>query len=223
MGTFQKILTTSLWAITVLLMIVIVAAGWQLKQAARDSASTVAVVQPETPTSGALPTLFDAPAFQLIDQQGKKFSNADLRGKPWISQFIFTTCQSICPMMMAKMAALQQKLDPRVMLISFSVDPDYDRPPVLLAKAKSLGAENDRWHFLTNPDGDKTGISNVVAGMFEARPGPHDPQQMHSERFFLFDGNGHCRGIYASSQPEAMDQLKADVATLLAENLAEKP
>jgi protein SCO1/2 len=217
MGKYQKILMISLWGVTVLLMLVIVAAGIQLKNRARDSADPVAIVQPQESASTGLPVLFDAPAFSLIDQNGKPFSNADLAGKPWISQFIFTTCQSICPMMMAKMAGLQTKIDPHVRFISFSVDPDHDRPSVLLAKANSLGADNARWRFLTNPDGNKTGIQQVVTGMFEARPGPTDPSTMHSERFFLFDGNGHCRGIYGSSTPGAMEQLTQDAQAVLAE------
>ena len=102
--------------------------------------------------------------------------------------------------------------------ISFSVDADYDRPPVLLAKANSLGADNDRWRFLTNPEGNKAGIEQVLRSLFEPKPGPLDMKTMHSERFFLFDGNGHCRGIYSSSSPEAMDQLKQDAAKVLAES-----
>jgi protein SCO1 len=217
MGRFQKILNISIWSLTVLMMAFIVTVGVQLKKRTRGSADTVAIVQPETPSQPGLSGFFDAPSFSLIDQQGKPFSSSDLKGKPWISQFIFTTCQSICPAMMAKMAVLQKTLDPRVQLVSFSVDPNNDRPPVLLAKANSLGADNQRWHFLTNPDGNKTGISEVITGMFEAKPGPTDPSTMHSERFFLFDGAGKCRGIYSSSSTDSMQQLSADVTTLLAE------
>jgi hypothetical protein len=53
--------------------------------------------------------------------------------------------------------------------------------------------------------------------LFEPKPGALDLKTMHSERFFLFDGNGHCRGIYSSSHAEELDQLKQDAATVLAE------
>jgi protein SCO1/2 len=216
MGTVQKIVTTSLWAVTVLMMVFIVTVGLQIKKQARQSADVVAALPP-VPQAPGLPVLFDAPTFSLVDQQGHPFSSDDLKGKPWISQCIFTTCQSICPMMMLKMAGLQKKIDPQVKFISFSVDPETDRPPVLLAKANSLGADNDRWHFLTNPDGNKTGIEQVLRGLFEPKPGALDMKTMHSERFFLFDASGHCRGIYSSSSSDAMDQLKQDAATVLAE------
>ena len=36
--------------------------------------------------------LFHTPAFALTDQDGKAFSYSDLRGKPYICDFIFTTC-----------------------------------------------------------------------------------------------------------------------------------
>lgn len=222
MGTVQKIITTSLWAITVLMMVFIVTAGIQIKRQARESANgfTVANVEPAQPPTQ---DLFDAPQFQLVDQQNRPVSNATLHGKVWVSQFIFTTCTSLCPMMMQKMAQLQKTLDPRIELVSFSVDPDHDRPGVLLAKANELGADDNRWLFLTNPDNDKMQIDHVLRGFFQPRPGPLDPPTMHSEKFFLFDGDDHCRGIYSSSNPEQMQQLSQDAATVLAgSGLAEK-
>ena len=229
MGRNQKILTTSVWAITVILMIFIVAKGVLIQKSIRASASdsatggqvnSVAIVQNDSLNSiqqaSQLPNLFDAPTFKLVDQQSQPFSSAQLKGRPWLCQFIFTTCPSMCPVMMAKMARLQQSTDPRLQLISFSVDPDHDRPAVLKAKADSLDADPKRWHFLTNPDGLSDGIAGVQHGFMQAKPGPAEPLTMHSDKFFLVDGDGHVRGIYSSTNEDEMEKLKRDQNLLVA-------
>ena len=178
MGRAQKILTTSIWAITVILMIFIVTIGIRIQRSMRASAiqgvtTPNAIVEPDTAAiseAAQLPVIFNAPTFNLLDQNDRPMGSADLRGRPYICQFIFTTCPSICPMMMAKMARLQPSTDPRVQLVSFSVDPDHDRPAILKAKADSLDADPKRWHFLTNRDGVSDGINNVQRGMFQAKP-----------------------------------------------------
>ena len=227
MGTFQKILTTSIWAITVIMMIFIVTIGVRLQRSMRNSAnSTSAVTGPlaivqsdpamDISEASQLPKLFDAPTFNLIDQQNRSYTSATVKGRPWLCQFIFTTCPSICPMMLAKMARLQQSTDPRLQLISFSVDPDHDRPAVLQAKADSLDADPKRWHFLTNPDGVTDGIAAVQRGLFQAKPSANEPMTMHSDKFFLVDSDGVVRGIYSSGDEEKMTQLKRDADLLVA-------
>jgi protein SCO1/2 len=225
MGRFQKILTTSIWAVTVIMMIFILTVGVRIQRSIRNSAkegqaNPVAVVQND-PTmdiaqASQLPVLFDAPKFNLLDQQNQPFSNSTLKGRPWLCQFIFTTCPSMCPVMMAKMARLQQSTDPRLQLISFSVDPDHDRPAVLKAKADTLDADPKRWHFLTNPDGVSDGIAKVQAGFFQGKPGPGEPLTMHSDKFFLVDGDGHVRGIYSSGDADQMMRLQRDQGLLVA-------
>ena len=229
MGRFQKILTTSIWAITVVMMIFIVTVGVHIQRTMRESSNAPvnasltgpnAIVQadPAMAISQAsqLPVLFDAPSFQLVDQQNEPFPSTNLKGQPWLAQFIFTTCPSVCPMMLAKMARLQRSTDPHLQLISFSVDPDHDRPAVLKAKADSLDADAKRWHFLTNPQGNADGIAKVQRGLFQAIPGPGEPMTMHSDKFFLVDGDGHVRGIYSSGDEEQMIRLQRDQTLLVA-------
>jgi protein SCO1 len=47
------------------------------------------------------------PSFALIDQTGKQVTDRDLAGKPWVANFVFTRCPSVCPMLSAKFQALQ--------------------------------------------------------------------------------------------------------------------
>src|SRR5689334_20509941 len=92
------------------------------------------------------------PEFQLINQDGKNFGSADLRGKIWIADFVYSTCPGPCPMISSRMSELQKPLDKTdVHLVSFSVDPEKDTPAILRGYATKLQAEPGRWDFLTGP------------------------------------------------------------------------
>ena len=72
------------------------------------------------------------PGFQLTNQNGQPFGSAQLSGKIWIADFIYTTCPGPCPMISGRMSELQKPLDKTdVHLVSFSVDPERDTPEVL--------------------------------------------------------------------------------------------
>src|SRR5436189_158077 len=92
------------------------------------------------------------PSFQLVNQNGQPFGSAQLAGKIWIADFIYTTCPGPCPMISSRMSELQKPLEKTdVHLVSFSVDPAKDTPQVLRGYAEKLQAEPGRWDFLTGP------------------------------------------------------------------------
>lgn len=70
---------------------------------------------------------------------------------PVMMNFIFTTCGTICPVMVKVFADVPDRLGAQaknLRLISISIDPDNDTPAQLKAYAKSFGA-GERWKFLT--------------------------------------------------------------------------
>ena len=85
-----------------------------------------------------LPLIGDVPRFQLTDQLGRNFDSSALNGHVWVADFIFTNCEGPCPRMSSHMKALQGKTDSGVKLISFTVDPARDTPPVLADYAKKF-------------------------------------------------------------------------------------
>ncbi|MFQ5839362.1 MAG: SCO family protein [Candidatus Methylomirabilales bacterium] len=119
------------------------------------------------------------PAFGLLERSGKEVTLADLRGKVWITDFVWTRCPDACPLMSAMMARFQADFAdaPDLRLISISVDPEYDTPAVLTRYAAVYGADPDRWLFLT---GDKETIYHLVQEGFKLAVGdPDDPQAFH--------------------------------------------
>src|SRR5207302_10953472 len=62
--------------------------------------------------TNGLPKIGPAPDFTLTTQDGARMSLRDLRGKVVAVTFIYASCTDTCPLLTAKMAALQAKLGP---------------------------------------------------------------------------------------------------------------
>ena len=158
------------------------------------------------------------PGFQLTNQNGQPFGSAQLSGKIWIADFIYTTCPGPCPMISSRMSELQKPLQKTdVHLVSFSVDPDKDKPEVLRGYADKLQAEPGRWDFVT---GAKSAIYKLSHDGFKlAVSDGRDAQgiPVHSTRMVLVDRHGQIRGYYDATEPEAITKLLADTNHLLRE------
>lgn len=117
----------------------------------------------EAKSTGRLPTVGPAPAFTLTDQSGQRVTLAEQQGKVLAVTFIYATCKDTCPILTAKMAAIQRKLGaefgPTVRFASITVEPEIDTPAVLKAYAEKHGADLRGWSFLT---GSSKEIENVV-------------------------------------------------------------
>lgn len=162
------------------------------------------------------PTLVDygaIPPFHLTDERGQPFSDAAMRGKVTIVSFLFTRCDTICPVNSMKMAAVQDKtadVGDKIKLVSFSVDPTYDTPERLAAYAKRYHADPERWRFVT---GTEAAVEQVVTGGFMTsmqRQGTRPtgaPDIRHGGYFLLIDPNLHIRGRYDTSDVKELDKM----------------
>jgi len=158
-----------------------------------------------------LPVYGEVPAFELTNQQGRKFDRSQLDGHVWVADFVFTNCESSCPRMSSKMHQLQGATTAGVQLVSFSVDPERDTPPALTEYAKKYSADQNRWTFLTgNP---------AVLDMLE-----HDAFKLgnlnmdHSTRFILIDKKGRVRGYYGLYDGDPVAKLAKDAKRLEGES-----
>jgi protein SCO1 len=167
--------------------------------------------------TAALPVLTQLPDFQLIERNGQKLGLADLRGKVWIADFIFTRCPGPCPRMSSRMTSLQRDLSGNegFRLVSITVDPDFDTQNVLAKYAAQYQAEEGRWFFLT---GDKTAIHHLAKSGFLV--GGVDDVTLHTTRFVLIDRQGRVRGYYSSSDKDELQKLRNDARALLRETEA---
>src|SRR6185436_3876170 len=95
------------------------------------------------------------PPFTLTDQRGQPFGTRELAGKIWVADFIFTSCQGVCPLLSERMAEVGKRarhLGPDFHLVSISVDPERDTPARLAEYAARWGANPISWSFLTGPE-----------------------------------------------------------------------
>ena len=193
--------------------------------ASLGSAPTSIGLTKDTASFTILSTTTEAPAkhrelpnFSLVERSRKKVTLADLHGKVWIADFIYTHCADTCPLQTADMAALQARWmkESGLKLVSFSVDPERDTPSVLARYARRFKADPKRWLFLT---GAKSEIARVVEDGFRlvVATAPHRDHEIivHSPRFVLVDQEGQIRGYYDNRDPKAMKRLEDDVANLL--------
>lgn len=151
------------------------------------------------------------PEYRLTAQDGQPFDSRTLQGKIWVADFIYTTCPGPCPRMTSQMHDVQNAIlaMPDVKLVSFTIDPGHDTPPVLAEYAKVHGASSAKWYFLTGPvptlqmlDRDAFKLGNVDATL------------EHSTRFVLVDRNGHIRRYYDTTEPDSISRLISDIRDL---------
>jgi protein SCO1/2 len=158
------------------------------------------------------------PSFQLVNQNGQPFGFAQLAGKIWIADFIYTTCPGPCPMISTRMSELQKPLEKTdVHLVSFSVDPAKDKPEVLRGYAEKLHADPKRWDFLTGP---KSAIYDLSHDGFKLAVSDGSDEAgipVHSTRMALVDRHGQIRGYYEATEADAITKLLADTGHLMRE------
>jgi len=159
---------------------------------------------------------YPLPDFSLTDQTDKIVKLADLKGRAWIADFIFTSCGGTCPMMTGQMRKLQGAVQNNITMVSITVDPDRDTPKALAAYAAENGATRDRWLFLT---GDKKALHDLCIQGFKL---PLDDSGgnviepiAHSTRFVLVDKDGEIRGYYNGTEEGDLKRLTADAKKLL--------
>jgi protein SCO1/2 len=177
--------------------------------------------------SAELPRIAQAPAFSLLDQDGRQIDRKTFAGKVWIANFIFTHCPDVCPIHTGMLSAVRTELLPiraDVRFASFSVDPEHDTPAVLKKYAIEHNADQPDWRFLTGP---LDHLKQVVVQGFKQAIDPQDSQPgkaytiLHGSHFVLVDRDLMIRGYYRSDA-EGILLLQRDVRILVAQKTVSK-
>jgi len=191
----------------------LLAAGtaWVVLQG-KDPAPSAEGATAETPA--ALPDLGAVPEFSFTERTGTKVGLADLRGRTWVADFVFTSCAGTCPAMSLRMAEVHEVLrkEPDALCVTFTTDPERDTLQVLEGYAIKYGATPDRWLFVRGPQAE---VLSLQHGGFKI--GSATDPFLHSERFVLVDARGRIRGYYHALDPEGVPSLLRDFRRLRAE------
>jgi protein SCO1/2 len=162
-------------------------------------------------------------AFRFQNQDGKWISTADMKGRVSVVEYFFTTCKSICPIMNTQMQRIQRKFakEPKVRILSFTVDPDTDTIAQMKRYAMAHNAKAGQWHFLT---GDKAGLYDLARrSFFVLKPaeaqnlGDAGSDFIHTNNFVLVDQQLRIRGYYDGTNPKEVSLLQVHIQQLLNE------
>jgi len=154
--------------------------------------------------------------FSLTERSGRTVTKKDLLGKPWVACFVFTRCAGPCPRVSLQFYQLQKDLkDTDFNLVTFTVDPKNDTPEVLSRYAESVGADPEKWLFLT---GDQKDIFHLIEKSFlmpvQENTGPaRKPgfEVIHTTNVMLVDKDGKVLGKYNAVNDEEMAALRKAV------------
>jgi protein SCO1 len=155
--------------------------------------------------------------FTFTDQNGQPFGLADLKGKVWVADFIFTNCETVCPPMTANMAKLQdmakaEGLD--VEFVSFSVDPENDKPETLKQYVEKFDADLSNWHLLTGYSQEE--IEEFAKKNFKTivkKPEQND-QVIHGTDFYLIDREGNIVKYYSGLNNTPYEEILKHIKAL---------
>ncbi len=159
------------------------------------------------------------PDFSFIDQDSNKVTGQDYTGKVYVADFFFTSCPTICPVMKTQMLRVYERFknEDDVLILSHTIDPEYDSVALLRSFAERLGVEAPKWRFVT---GEKEAIYElgqtgylVTASEDQYEPGGF----LHSGAFVLIDRQQRIRGLYDGTVADQVDRLMNDIDLLVKE------
>jgi protein SCO1 len=163
-----------------------------------------------------LPRLEPAYDFSLVNQDGKFIRLGALNGKVVLLTFIYTQCNTSCPVITNTMVQIQNQLKKQnqfgsnVEFVSVTLDPSHDTKSVLDAYAREVGADSKGWSFLT---GNEDSIQKVLTayGVYSTRL--YGNQLVHSTVEFLIDQRGMVRKTFGMDI--SVNQTVQDVDSLI--------
>lgn len=158
--------------------------------------------------------------FQFVDQDSNIVNNATFKNKIYVADFFFTSCRTICPIMETQMRRVYDSIQgmPDVLLISHTIDPNYDTVGLLHDFALRLGVKSDKWHFVT---GKIDSIYSIAQKSYFATAMVDTSQPdgfIHSGAFLLVDKQGRIRGKYDGTEEKDVNRMIRDIRRLRKED-----
>ena len=160
--------------------------------------------------------------FAFTDSSGREVTRDEMRGKILVVSFLFTACSLTCPEVSKRMAEIQKLTAdaPDVRLLSLTVDPRSDTPPVLTKWGERFGADTNRWNLLT---GDQAQLHFVIGTSFLAVETNNPFNSMPgnfagTERIALVDKQGRVRAFFDGLRVETPAAVVAEIKRLRNEN-----
>ena len=162
--------------------------------------------------------------FTLTNQNGAAITLADLRGKVWVADIVFTRCPGPCRRMTRDMARLQDlwPKDAPVRFVTLTTDPEHDTSAVMKRFADEHKADHDRWDFLTGPKEEIVklaidGLKLTALDKAEKERESVNDLFIHSTIFVIVDKRGQVRATVETDNPDGLNNARIVIEELLHE------
>lgn len=165
-------------------------------------------------------TDWEVEPFSHESQRGEEVSLESLKGTVWLSAFIFTNCDDVCPPMTMNLSMVQDELielgveDYKI--VEFTVDPEVDTPEVLAEYlAKFNAPDESKWELLTGYA--PSYIEQFARNSFKAtvKDDPGSDQVIHGVSFYLVDQNGIVVKNYNGYTDVPTEEIATDMQALI--------
>jgi protein SCO1/2 len=151
--------------------------------------------------------------FSFTNQDGKAVTEKDVAGKVYVTEYFYTHCEGICPIMNNYMRLVyeQFKDDSNFLILSHTSDPDRDSVAQMKYYADSMKVDTRRWIFLT---GRKDSLYTAARISYTIDDPANnlksiDDQFIHSQFWALVDKNGDVRKVFEGiKESEAKSLIK---------------
>jgi protein SCO1/2 len=136
----------------------------------------------------------------LIDQTGRHFTVASLRGAPVVVTFVAAHCTDACPLINAQFAQAAVRLERdrvHVRLLTITLDPEHDPPAVMRDVAARFHANPNTWLVAGGTLGDVHRVMRSFGVV--AQQGRRGYADVHSTFVYFLDGRGKLRDTMLAS------------------------
>jgi cytochrome oxidase Cu insertion factor (SCO1/SenC/PrrC family) len=137
--------------------------------------------------------------FSLTDQDGRTFTDADLKGKPTLLYFGYTFCPDVCPTTLLLMENAAESLGAdgpqKVNLVFITIDPERDTAKLMKEYVTSFGPT---MKGLTGTPAQIASVARAYDVYYEKAPSKEgSPYLMaHSSTIYLLDRQGRSVGFF---------------------------
>lgn len=163
-----------------------------------------------------LPVGQKVPDFTLTDQNSKKVSLSDFKGKVVLVTFLYTQCPfpEKCPMLAQKLGKTRDLLDQvesakgQFQVISITLDPKRDTPEALKKYAQGQDENATNWTFLTGKAAEVNKVASLFGVIYYNDKGVID----HNMRTAVIDRKGKLSRLFTGN-----DWKPGEIASLVRE------
>lgn len=157
--------------------------------------------------------------FCFKNQFNENVTEQTTDGKIYVTEFFFTTCQSICPIMNTQLERVYKTFynNPNFLILSHTVEPEVDSVSVLLNYAKLHDVNNKQWLFLTGSKKDLYAMARTSYLLNNEVGNGDEDDFIHTQNFALVDKEKHLRGFYDGTDSSDVSKLIIDIKLLLNE------